>query len=69
MKVESFTPYSSDILPQGFKYPSEYLALSKDTSSLSTIPNFRWWFISSENEGGKLSYKMRKKNGLKYFRL
>ena len=49
MKVESFTPYSSDILPQGFKYPSEYLALSKDTSSLSTIPNFRWWFISSEN--------------------
>ena len=50
MKVESFTPYSSDILPQGFKYPSEYLALSKDTSSLSTIPNFRWWFISSENE-------------------
>lgn len=64
MKVESFTPYSSDILPQGFKYPSEYLALSKDTSSLSTIPNFRWWFISSENERGKLSYEMRKKNGL-----
>jgi hypothetical protein len=63
MEVENFKPYSSDILPQGFKYPIRYLALSNDIAPLSTIPNFRWWFINSENEVGKLAYELRK-NGL-----
>ena len=64
MEVEIFKPYPCDILPQGFKYPSNYLALLDDTSSLNLLSNFHWWFINAESEAGKLAYELRKKNGL-----
>lgn len=64
MEVEDFKPYPSAILPQGFKYPSDYLDFSNDISPLNLIPNFRWWFINAENDSSQLAYDQRKKNGL-----
>lgn len=64
MEVNNFKPYSSNILPTGFKYPAKYLALSSDISLLNLIPNFQWWFIDADSEAGELAYELRKKNGL-----
>ena len=49
MTFEIF-PYAESDLPDGFKYPAEYLEfISKHQENL-----YPWWFISSESEIGKI---------------
>lgn len=44
----SFTPFSEDVLPAGFRYPGGYLSHAK---AMSYPEYFLWWFTNVEEHG------------------
>ncbi|WP_428633996.1 SMI1/KNR4 family protein [Sedimenticola sp.] len=52
----SFTPYSNDMLPQGFKYPEQYIQFSK---GISFPMGLVWWFEDANTDAGKLGWQLR----------
>ena len=59
IKQKSFKPYPIEILPDGFIYPARYLQLINCTKTVQSNEYFQWWFVDSETDGGKLSYRLR----------
>lgn len=59
IKQKSFEPYPIEMLPDGFIYPTRYQQLAKSTEAVKSDEYFQWWFVDSETDGGKLSYKLR----------
>lgn len=59
IKQKSFKPYLINILPDGFIYPARYLQLANCTKTVQSDEYFQWWFVDSETDGGKLSYRLR----------
>lgn len=47
---KNFKIYSNSVLPKGFKYPKEYVELSKNMEPLEKIPYFLWWFEDCHDE-------------------
>jgi hypothetical protein len=58
--LPSFQPYSPEALPEGFRYPADFLALSTGVDHADIFP---WVFIDSRSDVGKLAYQMRKHDG------
>lgn len=51
----SFTPFSEDILPRGFRYPESYLA---HAAAMDYPRHFLWWFNDSSS-GRDLDWDFR----------
>ncbi|MCU4504437.1 hypothetical protein KTI78_14850 [Acinetobacter sp. WU_MDCI_Abxe161] len=47
MFQNTFKPFSKAELPAEFTYPVNYLQLSKNLTSLHSIPYFPWWFYDA----------------------
>lgn len=53
----SFSVYDASILPEHFKYPSSYLAVSEGEGK--TVDLGAWWFIDANSSFGTLSFDLR----------
>lgn len=54
--IDKFDVFENKLLPSEFRYPFEYLKLSKGSADLDIYP---WWFIDANTKAGELSYKVR----------
>lgn len=59
IKQTNFNLFPEEILPKGFKYPAQFISLSKDTSSINGDEYFQWWFDDADTSAGELAYSVR----------
>ncbi|WP_266172003.1 hypothetical protein [Dyella subtropica] len=48
------TVYPTELLPDGFAYPAEYL----EFASAPRTPLYPWWLIDAESEAGRLMHRI-----------
>ena len=56
-----FNPYPKNLLPNKFIYPVKYIEISDNPKLVNHNEDyhFRWWFEDADNEGSKLTYRLR----------
>ncbi|WP_200872565.1 hypothetical protein [Cupriavidus sp. SK-4] len=58
--MPKFNLYTSELLPEGFRYAPE---LSEMAATGDYYPVGQWWFIDASSKAGRLAYSVRNHDG------